>query len=53
MLHPPESVEVWKENHKLFKVKIDLEKLWESLHNSTHTYFLGRKGAARRYVGLR
>jgi hypothetical protein len=53
MLHPPESVEVWREKHKLSRIKIDLEKLWESFHTSTHTYFLGRKDAARCYVGLR
>ena len=52
LLHPPESVEVWRENHKLSGIKIDLEKLWESFHTSTHAYFFGRKDAAR-YVGLR
>jgi len=29
-LHPPECVEVWKEKHKLSRIKIDFKKSWES-----------------------
>jgi hypothetical protein len=39
MLHPPESVEVWREKHNLSRIKIDLEKLWESFHTSTYILF--------------